>query len=168
MTSMELRPIVQELHSKTSKTKNLILLDRDGTLNNDFGYTYKVSDLILLYNNIKIIKNFIDEKSSVVCITNQSGIGRGLFSENEAKLFNLTLYEKLSELDLIIEKFYMCPHSPTVECGCRKPKTLMLELAMEQYNVSTERLIYIGDSIVDQSACNKLGIKFIHVSKNEM
>jgi len=168
MTSIELEPIVQDLHSKKSKSKNLILIDRDGTLNNDSGYTYKVSDLKLLYNNIKIVKNFIDEKSSVVCVTNQSGIGRGLFSENEAKLFNFALFEKLFELDLIIEKFYMCPHSPTLECGCRKPKTLMLELAMKQYNVSTERLIYIGDSIVDQIACNKLGIKFIHVPKNEM
>jgi histidinol-phosphate phosphatase family protein len=168
MTSMGLTPIVQDLHAKTSKAKNLILLDRDGTLNNDLGYTYKLSDLKLLYNNIEIIKNLTDKKSSIVCITNQSGIGRGLFSENDAKRFNFALSEKLSKLDLMIESFYICPHSPILECACRKPKTLMLELAMKRYNVSTEKSIYVGDSIVDQIASNQLGVKFIKVPKNEM
>lgn len=168
MANVELIPILQDFNAQTNDTKRLILLDRDGTLNYDLGYTYKISSLKLLYNNINIIKSLVDDGSSIVCITNQSGIGRGLFSENEAKSFNLALNEKLSGLNLTIQSFYMCPHSPSLECACRKPKTLMLEMAMKRYNISSANSIYVGDSVVDQIASNKLGIKFISVPKNEM
>ena len=168
MTNAKLTPIVQRTHLKTSKSDFLVLLDRDGTLNFDSGYTYKVSDLKLLHNNIRMIKNLTKENSSIICITNQSGIGRGLFSENEAKTFNLALYDRLVKLDLTIEVFYMCPHAPVEGCRCRKPNTLMLELAMKQSKISKENSIYIGDSVVDQIASNKLEVKFIEVPKNEM
>jgi UDP-N-acetylmuramoyl-tripeptide--D-alanyl-D-alanine ligase len=85
MTNKRLLPIVQEFNVNVRKVNNLVLLDRDGTLNRDLGYTYKLSDLVVLPTNIEFIKSLVNKESSVICITNQSGIGRGYFSIEEAK-----------------------------------------------------------------------------------
>ena len=166
MTNTNLLPVVQEFSPQVRNVRNLILIDRDGTLNRDLGYTYKVSDLFILQNNVELIKSLLEKKSSVVCITNQSGIGRGYFSVEEAKLFNKALHKKLSKLGLTIELFYMCPHVPNLGCACRKPGTLMLEMALKRKNISVEKSTFVGDSITDASACKKLGIKYIQVDKS--
>jgi len=168
MVKHKLFPTVQVMATKTKKNKNLIILDRDGTINRDFGYTYKLSDLFILNKNIDIIKKFIKVDTTVVCATNQSGIGRGYFSLSDAKLFNESLSRELNMHKILIQAFYMCPHTPDSNCQCRKPNTLMLEMAIKYSGTSNARTIFIGDSESDQAACTKLGIKFIKVIKNDL
>jgi len=168
VVNKNLQPIVQILSLKTKKSKNLIMLDRDGTINRDFGYTHKLSDLFVLNKNLEIIKKFVNNDSTVLCITNQSGIGREYFSEHEATAFNEALYQELQKYNIPVEVFYMCPHTPESKCLCRKPGTLMIEMALVYSEVSTSRSIFIGDSKSDLTACNKLGIKFIKVPKNNI
>ena len=168
MGNAKLHPMVQEFHTKSRGAKNLILLDRDGTLNYDSGYTYKVKDLIILPHNVELIKGLLDKKSSIACITNQSGIGRGYFSAEEAKIFNRALHKKLCELGLLIDIFYICPHIPELNCPCRKPGTLMLEMALRLSKIPIEKSVFVGDSITDEIACRKLGIKYIQVVSNSI
>jgi len=166
MTNTRLLPIVQEFNLNVREVNNLVLLDRDGTLNRDLGYTYKLSDLVVLPINIEFIKSLVNKESSVICITNQSGIGRGYFSIDEAKKFNQALHKKLSEYGLHIEVFYICPHIPDLKCACRKPGTLMLEMALQRSTIPIEKTVFFGDSITDQIACMKLDIKYIQVNAN--
>jgi D-glycero-D-manno-heptose 1,7-bisphosphate phosphatase len=168
MVNLYLKPIVQTLISKSRDVKHLILLDRDGTLNRDYGYTFKLIDLQVLYKNLDIIKEFISDKSLIVCISNQSGIGRGYFSALDATTFNLELASNLSNYGLPIDIFYMCPHTPNSFCLCRKPGTLMIEMALDLSRVSIEQSIFFGDSEVDRIASEKMGIKFVKVPKNNV
>lgn len=167
MVNHKLFPTVQVITNKNKKNKNLIILDRDGTINRDFGYTYKVSDLFILNKNIDLIKKFIKVDTTVVCATNQSGIGRGYFSLSDSKLFNESLSRELKMHKVLIQAFYICPHTPDSNCLCRKPNTLMLEMAIKHSGASKARTIFIGDSESDRAGCAKLGIKFIQVIQND-
>ena len=144
------------------------MLDRDGTINSEQGYTHKLSDLFVLSKNLGIIKELINNDSIVLCITNQSGIGRGYFTKFEAATFNEALSRELKKYKIPVEVFYMCPHTPESKCLCRKPGTLMIEMALRYSDVPSSSSIFIGDSISDLAACNKLGIKFIKVPKNNI
>jgi len=168
MVKQSLKPIVQILTPKNVSAKNLILLDRDGTINKDLGYTHKLSDLFILKKNLEIINHFIDAESKVFCITNQSGIGRGLFTEREATTFNKALHRELKKYRIKVEVFYICPHTPESKCTCRKPGTLMIEMALSYSNIPLSNSIFIGDSKSDLAACRKLGLKFIRVPKNNI
>ncbi len=168
MVNTNFQPIVQIIRTKTKKAKNLIMLDRDGTINRDFGYTHKLSDLYILHKNLEIVREFVDNGSIVLCITNQSGIGRGYFTEFEATAFNKALSVELMKYRIPIEVFYICPHSPESKCLCRKPGTLMIEMALRYSEVPLSRSVFIGDSKFDKAACDKLGLKFIKVPKNNL
>jgi D-glycero-D-manno-heptose 1,7-bisphosphate phosphatase len=167
MVKHSLLPVIQSITPEISQTKYLIIIDRDGTLNQDFGYTYKISDLLILNKNVELINKFIKVDSSLICVTNQSGIGRGYFSLSEAKLFNKVLGEKLKTYNIRIDAFFMCPHLPITNCPCRKPKTLMLEMAKKYSGTSKSNTIMIGDSKSDQAAASNFGIKFIKVPRND-
>ena len=168
VVNKNLKPIVQILSPKTKKVNNLIMLDRDGTINRDSGYTHKLSDLFVLSKNLGIIKELVNHDSIVLCITNQSGIGRGYFTKFEATTCNEALSRELKKHKITVEVFYMCPHTPESKCLCRKPGTLMIEMALRYSDVPSSRSIFIGDSKSDLAACNKLGIKFIRVPKNNI
>ena len=166
MVNKNLHPIVQTIGSKNKVAKNLVMLDRDGTINRDLGYTHKLSDLFILKKNLEIIKHFVNNESTVFCITNQSGIGRGYFTRNDAAMFNEALSQELKRYQLVMEVFFMCPHTPESKCMCRKPGTLMIEMALNYSRIPLSNSIFIGDSISDLAACDKLGVKFIQVPKN--
>jgi histidinol-phosphate phosphatase family protein len=168
MVNENLTPIVQILTPKSKKVKNLIILDRDGTINRDFGYTHKLSDLVVLTKNLEIIKKFVDENSIVLCVTNQSGIGRGYFTTYEASSFNSALSHEIKKYQIAVDTFFMCPHTPDSNCMCRKPRTLMVEMALSYSKVPLSRSIFIGDSKTDSETCHKLGMKFIQVPKNNL
>lgn len=168
VVNKNLQPIVQILTPKSKTAKNLIMLDRDGTINRDFGYTHKLSDLFILKKNLEIINHFINAESVVFCITNQSGVGRGFFTESEATTFNQALYRELKKHGIKVEVFYICPHTPESKCMCRKPRTLMIEMALKYSNIPLSNSIFIGDSKSDLAACHELGVKFIQVPKNNI
>jgi D-glycero-D-manno-heptose 1,7-bisphosphate phosphatase len=103
VVNKNLKPIVQILSPKTKKANNLIMLDRDGTINRDSGYTHKLSDLFILSKNLEIINEFVNYESTVLCITNQSGIGRGYFTKYQAITFNEALSLELKKYKISIK-----------------------------------------------------------------
>ena len=102
------------------KKNKAIYLDRDGCLNEDQGYVHKVEHFKLLPGVVEGLKKLSGEFIFFI-ITNQSGIGRGIHTENDMHNFNGKLLSELKEEGIEIKKVYYCPHIPEDLCGCRKP-----------------------------------------------
>jgi len=108
-----------------------VFLDRDGTLNIDPGYVRKIEDFELYPNVIKalkLLKNF-----QLFIITNQSGIGRGYYTEKDFHKFNNHLIAELRKEGINIKETFYCPHHPDEECDCRKPSTRFIKEAAKKY-----------------------------------
>ena len=139
-------------------TIKTIFLDRDGVINKEVRYLYRLSDFEFIDGIFDACLYFQKLGYKIVIITNQSGIARGYFTEND--------YQKLTEWMLsqfndnginILDTFY-CPHSPESLCECRKPKPGMLIEAKYKYNISMKDSWMIGDSESDIKAANAAGI----------
>jgi D-glycero-D-manno-heptose 1,7-bisphosphate phosphatase len=135
-----------------------IFLDRDGVVNKEVRYLYKLSDFEFIDGIFDACLYFQKLGYEIVIVTNQSGITRGYYNEND--------YQKLTEWMLgqfndnginILDTFY-CPHGPESLCECRKPKPGMLIEAKDKYNISMKDSWMIGDSESDIKAANAAGI----------
>ena len=135
-----------------------IFLDRDGVVNKEVRYLCKLSDFEFIDGIFDACLYFQKLGYEIIIITNQSGIARGYYNEND--------YLKLTEWMLgqfndnginILDTFY-CPHGPESLCGCRKPMPGMLIEAKHKYNISMKDSWMIGDSESDIKAANAAGI----------
>ena len=110
-----------------------IFLDRDGTINVDFGYVYKTQELELLPGVAEALRIFQELGYLLIVITNQSGIGRGYFTLEDAEQFNRALAQELEKHGVILNDFYTCPHAPEEHCECRKPSPFMVTEAIKKF-----------------------------------
>lgn len=161
-------PFEQELESAVPVTEQkLIILDRDGTVNEDSGYTHKISELRLVDQTVNLfltLKQTNFNISSCV-ITNQSGVSRKLFSLEDLLLFNNFLSKQIYELTSFkISKFYNCLHLPIQNCNCRKPKTYSYEKAIKDFKIGKKDCIAIGNSKSDRKAAENFGIVYADVN----
>ena len=123
-----------------------VFLDRDWTINYDFSYVYKISDLKLLdWAKEWLIKlNTLWYK--LILITNQSWIWRWYYSIEDCNNFNNELQK---QLELKFDWIYICPHSPDENCKCRKPKTLLVERAIVDFNLDINQCYFVWDKDSD-------------------
>ena len=91
----------------------------------------------------------MDEGYLIFVVTNQSGIGRGYYSEEDFTSLTEWMIEKFDDKNITIEKVYYCPHSPEKKCHCRKPQTGMIEQALKEYAIDLEHSWMIGDKSSD-------------------
>ncbi len=140
------------------KTK-AIFLDRDGIINVDSGYVYKIEDFIFTKGIFKTLLALQEQGYLLIIVTNQSGIARGYYSEEE--YMNLTLYmvEELKKRGIRIASVYHCPHGPDDGCKCRKPRAGMLKAAQKQFKVQMKESWMIGDKESDMLAAKSAGIQ---------
>lgn len=138
-----------------------IFLDRDGTINIDKNYLYRIEDYEYLDGAKEALRLFQNAGYMLIIITNQSGIARGFFSEEEYKKLEYWLSEDLEKSGIHITATYYCPHLPgsmnkhyDVDCCCRKPKLGMFEKAIKEYEIDLEGSIAIGDKRRDVSICD--------------
>ena len=126
-------------------TKNrAIILDRDGTLIEDKNFAYKIEDLELLPGVIKGLK-LLQEGFIFFIVTNQSGIGRGYYTEEDFHKFNNHLIQLLESEKIEIIKTYYCPHLREDDCDCRKPKTKFIEEIINDFDVDIKESWMFGD-----------------------
>jgi len=107
-----------------------VFLDRDGTINVDHGYISEVSKVELIPGASLALGNLVRAGFKLCMVTNQSGIGRGYFSEGDFLEVNEKVLEllKAEDADAEFEEIFFCPHSPDAACLCRKPKAGMVQI----------------------------------------
>jgi D-glycero-D-manno-heptose 1,7-bisphosphate phosphatase len=136
-----------------------LFLDRDGIINIDHGYVSKIEDFKFTDGIFDLVRLFSDAGYLLFVVTNQSGIGRGYYTEEDFSTLTAWMKEKFKENGIKIEEVYYCPHAPDANCICRKPKTGMIKEALKDYDIDLSRSWLIGDKQSDIDLANNAGIK---------
>ena len=135
--------------------KKIIFLDRDGVINYDYGYVSQIDKFEFIDGVFEACKYFQKLNYEIIIITNQSGIGRGYYSEKEFYTLRQWILNRFKEQEINILKVYFCPHTPEENCRCRKPNIGMIENACKDFDIDLENSWLIGDKITDiQTAIN--------------
>ena len=132
-----------------------IFLDRDGTLIEEVNFLSRVKDLKLFPFTEEAVRLFKDNGYLVIVVTNQSGIGRGIYTEADMHAIH---DEMQVELRGAIDAFYFCPHLPDAECRCRKPNIGMIESACSDFEIDMTRSWMVGDKDLDVNLGKKAAI----------
>tara|TARA_B100000683_G_scaffold96735_1_gene95449 strand:- start:9974 stop:10468 length:495 start_codon:yes stop_codon:yes gene_type:complete len=145
-----------------------VFLDRDGVINKEIGdYVYKKEDFIFntgLFTALRLLQEY-DYK--LIVVTNQGGIAKGKYTNDEVNELHNFMLEKLLEEGIKIDDLYICPHHHTIApCLCRKPNSLMIEKAIAKHEIETSLSYLIGDNERDILAAEKVMIKGIMIESN--
>ena len=135
-----------------------IFLDRDGVVNKEIRYLYKLSDFEFIDGIFDACLYFQKLEYKIVIITNQSGIARGYYNENDYRKLTEWMLGQFNDNGINILDIFYCPHDPESLCECRKPKPGMLIEAKHKYNISMKDSWMIGDSESDIKAANAAGL----------
>lgn len=142
-----------------SKGIPAIFLDRDGTINVDHGYVHKIDDFQFIEGAIEAMAELKKMGYALVVVTNQSGIGRGVYTEDQFMQLTEWMDWSLADRDVELDGIYFCPHHPeaTIEnyredCNCRKPKPGMLLDAQSVLDIDMAASIMVGDKLADIQA----------------
>lgn len=136
-----------------------IFLDRDGVINIEKNYLYKIEDFEFVNGVFDTLQYLQSLEYKLFIITNQSGIGRGYYTLNDFNLLTKWMEEKFSNFDIKISQVELCPHAPDAGCNCRKPKTGMIENILKNHNIDLENSWLIGDKSSDIKCANNAKIK---------
>lgn len=126
-----------------------IFLDRDGVINVEKNYLYKIEDFEFIDGVIEALQYLQGLGYKLFIITNQSGIGRKYYSIEEFKTLTKWMMEQFQKYDINIEEVQFCPHTPDQNCMCRKPKTGMIDNILKNHEISLEHSWLIGDKSSD-------------------
>lgn len=137
-----------------------IFLDRDGTINVEKNYLYKIEDFEFLPGVIDALRQLQRAGYLLIIITNQSGIARGYYTEEDFRKLNEWMLTTLKGQGVTITDVYYCPHLPDTQiveyrknCNCRKPKLGLYEQAVREHNIDLSQSYAIGDKIRDCAIC---------------
>lgn len=139
-------------------TKQAVFLDRDGTINVEKDYLYRPDEFEFIPGAAEAIRRLNRAGFLVVVVTNQSGVARGYYTEQEVLHLHQHIEQLLSRADARVDAWYYCPHHPTghppynQDCGCRKPRIGMLEQAARDLGIDLSRSWMVGDKQVDVEA----------------
>ena len=135
-----------------------IFLDRDGVINQDFGYVHKIENFEFIDGIFDSCRFFQKLNYQIIIITNQSGIARGYFTEKDHQALNKWMVDQFNLKGISILDTFYCPHGPKSQCNCRKPQPGMFLNAQIKYNIDMQNSWMIGDSERDIIAANSAGI----------
>jgi len=162
MTSYQQSISIQPIPKKHGAA---IFLDRDGIINHDYEYVYKIKNFKFIADVMTSCMKFKKLGYEIIIITNQSGIARAYYKESEFKILNQWMLDQFRSQGVEITAVYYCPHHNTkgvgqfkVDCNCRKPKPGMLLQAKNDHNINLTESILIGDNITDIEAGIAAGI----------
>ncbi len=131
-------------------------IDRDGTLIEEVNFLSRVEDLRIFPYTATALTMLKDAGFRIVVVTNQSGIGRGIYDEAAMN----SIHEKMAvDLDGLIDGFHFCPHLPDAGCSCRKPNTGMIDEATNGNSLDRRHSWMIGDKLLDVVTGTNAGIR---------
>jgi len=139
------------------KTK-VFFIDRDGVINKEIGYLHEIAKFEFIDGVIEALKYIQNKGFEIIVITNQSGIGRGMYSREKFLELNKWMIDFLSSQGVKILDVLYCPHTPEDRCACRKPLPGMFLEAIKKYDIDREMSWSIGDKETDIQAANSSGI----------
>jgi len=138
-------------------TRPTVFLDRDGTIIVERHYLSDPALVELEVGAAQGLKLLQDLGHPLVVVSNQSGIGRGKFTLDDAHTVNARVAELLAEQGVTIAGWYMCPHAPGTDCRCRKPLIGMPEQARAELGLSWDGCYVIGDKRIDVELGQAIG-----------
>ncbi|MEZ4756499.1 MAG: HAD family hydrolase [Flavobacteriales bacterium] len=146
----------------------LILLDRDGVLNRERGmHTWELSDFEILPGVVPALREAAAAGYRFAVITNQSGIGLGLYGHEEVRTLHVALRRSMEDHGVRLEEVLYCPHHPSRgRCLCRKPGGLLVERALARMGMSAANSWFIGDRERDMEAARSVGVRGLLVEAN--
>jgi histidinol-phosphate phosphatase family protein len=144
--------------------KPTVFVDRDGTINREVHHLSHPDQLELLPGAVEGLRALCDAGCQVVVVSNQSPIGRGIFTEERLREIHARLTDMLVEEGVRIAAWYWCPHAPWEGCACRKPAPGMLHKARDEMGVILESSWIVGDRLTDLRAGRQVGAHTILVA----
>ena len=145
----------------------VVILDRDGTIVRNRHYLSDPAGLELLPGAAEGLRALHEQSFRLVVITNQSGVGRGLFSLEQLQAMNVRLLQMVDNIGGRIERIYVCPHRPDENCGCRKPGTQLLLQAASELAFDPARAVVIGDKPSDVEFGRRVGALTMLIAAQE-
>lgn len=149
-----------------NKKKKCFFFDRDGVLNKSIikdgkPYAPLLFDKFKLYSSAEKVITDLKQKGYIaIVITNQPDINRKKLKISEFKKMNIFLKKKIN-----IDDIFFCPHTPSENCSCRKPKINLFKMAAKKYNISLKNSYMVGDRKIDIIAGKSAGCKTIYIKK---
>lgn len=130
--------------------KQLVILDRDGVVNEDSDeYIKSLDEWLPVPGSLEAIGQLCQHGFTVAVATNQSGISRGYYTHNTLYAMHKRLNRLLVKHGGVIDRLFYCPHGPDDNCDCRKPKNGLFRKIENQYNISLTGVPAVGDSFRD-------------------
>ena len=151
----------------TPPLRPALFLDRDGVLNEDPGYVYRWEDFRWIEGAIDVVAAFNRAGWLVIVVTNQSGVGRGYYTEADMHALHARMAEELAAAGARIDAFYHAPHHPEAKLDAyrhpdppdRKPNPGMILRALSEWPIDREASILVGDKLSDMEAATRAGIR---------
>lgn len=140
-----------------------IFVDRDGTLVEDRGYAFRVEDYARLAGAAEGLRLLHAAGWPIAVVTNQSGIGRGYFTEADFRRFQRHLEEDFAAQGVPLAASYFCPHTPEDACSCRKPAPGLLKRAARELGVELGTSWMLGDTPADVETARRAGCRAVYL-----
>lgn len=142
----------------STRRRRVVFVDRDGTLIPDFHYLTDPNRVEILRGVTQGIHRLRDAGFAVVCVTNQSGVARGLYPESTVLAIHERIQGRLQPAGASLDALYFCPHAPEAGCACRKPGTLLFSQAQSDLGLEFPGSAIIGDRWLDMEVGRSLGL----------
>lgn len=150
--------------AQDSKNRRFVVLDRDGTIIEEKNYLSDPDQVVLLPGAVHGLNRFQEIGLGLAVVTNQSGIGRGYFSLDVLDQIHQRMTGLLASEGVDIEGIYCCPHTPSDDCGCRKPETGLIDQASHDLQFDSGSCFVIGDKASDIELGQRVGATTFLVS----
>ena len=144
--------------------RRAVFIDRDDTIAKDVPYCPSPDKLVLFDGVGRSIKRLNDAGFLVIVVTNQSGVGRGYFTESKLSEIHDKMRSDLAMDGAKLDAIYFCPHLPEEGCECRKPNIGMVLQAMRDFDIDLSSSFVVGDSEREMELARRIGAKGIQVS----
>jgi D-glycero-D-manno-heptose 1,7-bisphosphate phosphatase len=152
-------------------SKPAVFIDRDGTVNEQMGYINHISRFVLLPGTAEALKILNRHDFLAIVISNQSGVARGYFPIDLVERIHSYMRELLQKKGAVIDGIYFCPHYKggvvpefSISCSCRKPKTGLIEMARENFDIDMSNSYVVGDRCSDIDMAYRSNLKGVLVT----
>lgn len=164
-TKLTSTPLERIEHVLSVPVTRAVFFDRDNTINNDKGYTHKIEDFVFFPRCFDALRLLQKTDYKKIIVTNQSGIGRGYYTEETYKKLTDWMLDQLKKKGITIDAVYHCPHVPGDGCACRKPKNGLILKAESDLGLNLAKSWMIGDKDDDVLVGRESNMNTVKIGK---